>query len=254
VRHRGHGSSRAGSGDRRRPVNEGHAAPHQERFGYGDIGDDPRSTTRRHEVWAIPLIFSQSSGDIVSFEKLLLEEHSTDVQLFERIDWTLVNTEGTGFYRAQYAPTLREALVARAQAELSPIERYGLVDDAWAAVLADRLTSIDFLELVTGFDGETTCRCGAHDRRAGRATGRRRRARARLQKIVRCGRPGSRSTGSPTTEGRRLRRRAWALFDLLGVLGCDADLGVARAAHASVAERPPWTRLAAPFGHRRAVP
>ena len=53
-----------------------------------------------------------------------------------RVEWLLVNTEGTGFYRVRYAPGLLAALVAHAQSDLSPIERYGLVDDAWAGVLA----------------------------------------------------------------------------------------------------------------------
>ena len=67
----------------------------------------------------------------------------------------LGNTEGTGFYRVAYERDLREALVARAQTDLSPIERYGLVDDAWAAVLADRMTAVDFLDMALQFGDET---------------------------------------------------------------------------------------------------
>ena len=45
--------------------------------------------------------------------------------------------------------------MAKAQTDLSPIERYGLVDDAWAAVLADRMTAVDFLAMLDGFADET---------------------------------------------------------------------------------------------------
>ena len=45
--------------------------------------------------------------------------------------------------------------MARAQSDLSPIERYGLVDDAWAAVLADRMTAVEFLEMARPFGDET---------------------------------------------------------------------------------------------------
>ena len=45
--------------------------------------------------------------------------------------------------------------MAKAQTELSPIERYGLVDDAWAAVLADRMSTVEFLELAEAFAAET---------------------------------------------------------------------------------------------------
>ncbi len=55
----------------------------------------------------------------------------------------------------RYAPELRAALISRAQSELSPIERYGLVDDLWAAVLAADATSIDFLDSAEALGDET---------------------------------------------------------------------------------------------------
>ena len=45
--------------------------------------------------------------------------------------------------------------MAQAQTDLSPIERYGLVDDVWAAVLADRLSVDEFLTLAEAFSDET---------------------------------------------------------------------------------------------------
>jgi puromycin-sensitive aminopeptidase len=129
-----------------------------ERFSYaGDLGEgDPAAISALdHQRWQIPLIFSQSANGIVTFEKLLLDEHGLDVAVVEPVEWVLANTEATGFYRVAYAPGLRAALVAKAQTELSPIERYGLVDDAWAAVLADRMTTVDFLTLVEAFGDET---------------------------------------------------------------------------------------------------
>ena len=44
--------------------------------------------------------------------------------------------------------------MARAQDDLSPIERYGLVDDAWAAVLADQMSAVEFLEMARQFGTE----------------------------------------------------------------------------------------------------
>src|SRR5262249_54804877 len=117
-------------------------------------GDPAADEALDGERWVVPLIFSQSANGIVTFEKVLLEGDSIDIDLFERVDWILANTEGTGFYRAQYAPDLRDALVAHAASDLSPIERYGVVDDAWAALLADRLTSIEVLHLTTRFQAE----------------------------------------------------------------------------------------------------
>jgi len=130
----------------------------QERFGYaGDLGegDEAASSKLDEQRWQVPTIFSQSANDVVTFEKVLIEGDSIEVDMIEAVDWVLANTEGTGFYRVAYAPDLRAALVAKAQTDLSPIERYGLVDDAWAAVLADRMTAVDFLEMLDGFADET---------------------------------------------------------------------------------------------------
>ena len=135
----------------------------QQRFGYaGDVGlghegdDEGDGGAAGDDArWAVPVILSQSSRGVVTFEKALLDADELDVELIDPVDWVLVNTEGTGFFRVAYERDLREALAARAQADLSPIERYGLVDDAWAAVLADQLTAVDFLELARSFHDES---------------------------------------------------------------------------------------------------
>jgi puromycin-sensitive aminopeptidase len=130
----------------------------QERFGYaGDLGEGDAAATSAldHQRWQVPTIFSQSALDVVTFEKVLIDGPSIDIDLLEAVDWVLANTEGTGFYRVAYAPDLRAALVAKAQTDLSPVERYGLVDDAWAAVLADRMRAGDFLDMLDGFAAET---------------------------------------------------------------------------------------------------
>ncbi len=91
----------------------------QQRFGYaGDIGegDDASREQDPSELaahWAAPVILSQSSHDVVTFEKVLLDADDMQVELIDPLDWVLVNTEGTGFYRVAYERDLREALVAR---------------------------------------------------------------------------------------------------------------------------------------------
>jgi puromycin-sensitive aminopeptidase len=130
----------------------------QERFGYaGDRGeDDMRDVTP--QTWPVPIIFSQSGGGVVTVENELIEADGLDVQLVERADWVVANAEGTGFFRTAYAPDLLSALVTHARSELSPIERYTIVDDAWAAVLADRLDVLAMLELLGSFvdEGDVT--------------------------------------------------------------------------------------------------
>jgi puromycin-sensitive aminopeptidase len=214
----------------------------QQRFGYaGDIGEDDPVTDAEQadEQWVVPLIFSSATDGNVNFEKVLLEGPSTDVDLFERIDWVLVNTEGTGFYRAQYAPTLRDGLVARAQEELSPIERYGLVDDAWAAVLAGNLSTPEYLDLVLGFGAETDL--SVWERMIGGLVGLDRLvdgpAREKLQDAIRdLAQPALNRLGLEPRDGEsdRDRELRGALLDLLGVLGQDkAAQATARGLYAS---------------------
>jgi puromycin-sensitive aminopeptidase len=132
----------------------------QHRFGYaGDLGDgeSPIPALDDRSQWAVPLIFSQRSATdgVITFERVLLDGPSIDIDLIEPATWILVNTEGTGFYRARYAPDLRAALITHAQTDLSPIERYGVVDDIWASVLAGDLEAHDYLEMAEAFSDET---------------------------------------------------------------------------------------------------
>ena len=121
----------------------------QQPFAYAgdptETADAPEPDTR---VWPVPVILTLTGGGATTLERELVEPDGIDVSLVEPLTAVVANTEGTGFYRVAYAPDLVDALVARAATDLSPIERYGLVDDAWAAVLADRATVVDALVLV----------------------------------------------------------------------------------------------------------
>jgi puromycin-sensitive aminopeptidase len=141
----------------------------------------------------------------------------------------LVNTEGTGFYRVRYAPELRAALASRAQVELSPIERYGLIDDTWAAVLAGDLTAVDLLEFVESFNDETDL--SVWQRIVGALAGldrlvdgeAREVLRARIRTLVQPAydRLGPQSTDGDSDRDRELRG---VLFEALGALGNDTAI------------------------------
>ena len=132
----------------------------QHRFGYaGDLGEGsgPVAAEDGTSQWIVPIMLSQRSmpDGVITFEKVLLDQQSMDIDLVEPALWVLANTEGTGFYRVNHAPQLLAALVAHAQTDLSPIERYGLIDDAWASVLAGRTTAHDLLLTIDAFSDET---------------------------------------------------------------------------------------------------
>ena len=120
----------------------------QEKFQYR--GDDLDGTR-----WEIPLQlrYSLESGDVVR-ATALLDGDTFVLDLPEPVRWIVANADGHGFYRVRASAPLREALVRQSQV-LSEIERYGLVDDTWASVLAGTTGVSDFLALADGFTDET---------------------------------------------------------------------------------------------------
>ena len=102
-------------------------------------------------TWPLPLAVRQ--GNQVRW--ILLEAEGADVPLVGDAP-LVVNADGASFARVWYADVeLRERLAATALTELSPIERQGLVDDAWAAVVGGQGSAVQFIELVQGFKDET---------------------------------------------------------------------------------------------------
>jgi puromycin-sensitive aminopeptidase len=205
----------------------------QERFGYaGDLGEgDEDLDDLAASRWAVPIILTIAMNGVTTVERVLLDGDSVDIPVVEEIDWVLVNTEGTGFYRVRYAPDLRTALASRAQDALSPIERYGLIDDAWAAVLAADLTGPDFLEFIDAFADESDLSVwqrivgalGSIDRLLDGDT--RARLQARVRTLVQ---PAFDRLGGDVVPGEsdRDRELRGVLLETLGVLGDD---GVAQA-------------------------
>ena len=121
----------------------------QERFRYVPDPDDPAR-------WAIPvrLRYGTASGEVVT-TSALLDGDRLEIDLPEPATWVVGNAGGHGFYRVHTSAPLREVLVANAATELSDIERYGLVDDTWASVLAGSTTPEAFLVMAEGFTVET---------------------------------------------------------------------------------------------------
>ena len=132
-------------------VGEGGGVLHltQERFSY--LADEPDDTR-----WAIPLQlrYALTTGEIVT-ARALLDGDELDIELPGPVAWVVGNAEGHGFYRVRLSPELRTTLAATAHDTLSDVERYGLVDDTWAAVLSGTTSVAEFLDLTDGFSAET---------------------------------------------------------------------------------------------------
>ncbi len=99
-------------------------------------------------LWSVPLAVRTNSGT----EQLLLVDAETRLSVGDGP--VVVNAGGHGFFRVAYDETLRARLTAEVVANLTTIERYNLVDDAWNAVVAATLGAVEFLNLVERFVDE----------------------------------------------------------------------------------------------------
>jgi puromycin-sensitive aminopeptidase len=118
----------------------------QRRFGYGDV--DPRR-------WSVPVVLVFGSAGTRNRLPVLLDGESVTVDLGTEPDWVVANADASGFYRVRPSMDLAARLQANLQ-QLSAVERYGLIDDAWALVLADQVDPQRSLDLaMVAADTET---------------------------------------------------------------------------------------------------
>ena len=134
----------------------------QRRFLFGAGEADPAELdpqTVGETQWAIPVQVRQiASGDgaisAAQESKILLDTEDAVVPLISPDAVVVVNGGGNGFYRVAYDDSLRSRLAAAAQQHLSTVERYGLVDDTWASVVAGATPAAAFCALAEGFADE----------------------------------------------------------------------------------------------------
>ena len=129
--------------------------------GYPEIApdNDARLSQRRfsyagmptRERWSVPVLARVHAGGGAETQSLLLDDES--VTLETTADALVVlNAGGEGFYRVAYPPEWRTELIERYV--LTTVERFSLVDDAWAAVLAGEAHADDFVAWAERFGRE----------------------------------------------------------------------------------------------------
>jgi puromycin-sensitive aminopeptidase len=111
---------------------------------------DERDTT----LWRIPVNLRGVAGGRPFEHRMLLTEADTEVALEGELEWVVANAGGHGYYRVGYDRGLFAALVERLP-ELDPIERYVLLDDTEAFVVAGQASAVELLELLDAFRDET---------------------------------------------------------------------------------------------------
>jgi puromycin-sensitive aminopeptidase len=99
--------------------------------------------------WIVPLRLRTTDGDV----RVLLEKPSQPLDVPVSSILT-VNLDGTGVYRVRLDDEQLAHLAANGPQGLSPIERYGLVDDTWAMTLAGDVRAAQFAAVAWAFRDE----------------------------------------------------------------------------------------------------
>jgi puromycin-sensitive aminopeptidase len=134
-----------------------HLVLRQQKFRYlpavGEMGGDSPANSPKEALWQVPVqvrIDTAAGGEV---RRLLLTGQEQRLALPAGVESVLVNEGGHGFYRVHYEADLLDRLLDRLPA-LAAIERFNLVNDTWAAVLAGLMPLPDFLDLTARLRGE----------------------------------------------------------------------------------------------------
>jgi len=129
----------------------------QQRFTYlpeplrwwGAVPAAPAGASR----WQVPVQLRVTAGGRDTVERVLLTEPEMRRPLPDGFESVVANEGGHGFYRVRYDGDLRARLLDRLPG-LGAIERFNLVNDAWAVTVAGLMPVTDYLELTARFRGE----------------------------------------------------------------------------------------------------
>lgn len=117
----------------------------QRRFGFDEaIRNDPTT-------WLVPVHVRVGTD---REHKCLLGSEPQRLRVGGTDRAVVVNAGGHGFYRVAYDDALLDRLTGSVLRDLSTVERYQLVDDAWNAVVADQFEAVAFLALAERFADE----------------------------------------------------------------------------------------------------
>lgn len=98
--------------------------------------------------WYVPIFLRAASKSGIFRQTLLLTENEQTLEFEDSPDWVVVNAGGHGFYRVGYSQELLDALKGSLNEQLSSVEKFGLVNDTWAATLAGLVAPSDYLGLI----------------------------------------------------------------------------------------------------------
>ncbi|MDH5373521.1 MAG: ERAP1-like C-terminal domain-containing protein, partial [Acidimicrobiia bacterium] len=105
-------------------------------------------------LWQIPMLIRIGTADGVSTIKHLLIGETEIIPFASPIEWAIANGGGHGFYRVRYEADLLTAVQSRL-VDLDPLERFTLLDDAWAFTIEGSVPVDEFAALAAAFRDES---------------------------------------------------------------------------------------------------
>jgi puromycin-sensitive aminopeptidase len=113
----------------------------------------PAAASTTPARWQVPVQIRIAAGGRETEDRVLLAEGETRRPLPAGFEGVVVNQGGHGFYRVRYDDDLRQRLLGRLP-RLAAIERFNLVNDAWAVTVAGLMRVTDYLDLTARFRDE----------------------------------------------------------------------------------------------------
>jgi aminopeptidase N/puromycin-sensitive aminopeptidase len=98
------------------------------------------------EAWTIPVCFTGSGCRVLTPGAATMDVPATTISA--GVPFAYANAGDKGYYRTAYSALRFKAIVASAEAGLTPPERIGLLGDRWALMRAGQGSVGDFLDLV----------------------------------------------------------------------------------------------------------
>ena len=121
----------------------------QSRFTY--TSGEPESD----QLWQVPLFVRAFTRDGRIIETLLhLDEREQTFDLGSDFDWVFVNVGAHGFFHSSYEDELFTQISEHAQSDLTGVERFVLLNDAWAALQTGQLKVTLYLQLLWKFQND----------------------------------------------------------------------------------------------------
>jgi puromycin-sensitive aminopeptidase len=103
-------------------------------------------------LWQVPMQVRGTAGGMEFHQKILLSEPEATIEV-GKVDLAVANAGGHGFYRVLYSPELLDALVEKLP-QLEDLERFTVIEDAWAFVESGQLSAADYLRLAQAYRSE----------------------------------------------------------------------------------------------------